>query len=84
MLSKYYAARRRMESLAKEVEDLQKKLKKAAARRESIATKCAARLEQLRQLMRKEAEEIRKSAKRRCPIDLDKNLDSAIAAAGQD
>ena len=73
MLSKYYAARRRMESLAKQAEELQKKLEKLP-KNEKVSQEVQQELERLRQAMVHEAGEIRKLAAHTLPYDLDKYL----------
>jgi len=73
MLSKYYAAQRRMESLAKKMDGLRKKMKSQpgdAKRSEETRRD----LERLAEMMRREAAEIRKSADSPMPYDLDKSL----------
>jgi hypothetical protein len=79
MLSKYYAARRRMESLAKQADDLRKTLEKQPpGEKPSEATR--RELARLQQSMRREAGEIRKSAAHLLPYDLDKNLTPQLHA----
>jgi hypothetical protein len=73
MLSKYHDARRRMESLAREVEDLQKKLAKLPPDGKAAA-ETRRELERLARLMRQQAAAIREAAQRLTPYDLDKNL----------
>ncbi len=50
MLSKYYAARRRMESLAKEMDDLREEDGETAARREAVSEEMRRELERLRRV----------------------------------
>ena len=73
MLSKYYAARRRMESAAAQVEGLRKKLQKLRARREAIR-ETRAGTSAAQRLIRREAGAIRKSAGHLTSYDLDKYL----------
>jgi hypothetical protein len=77
MLSKYYAAQRRMESLAKKMDGLRKKMKSQhgdAKRSEEIRRQ----LERLAEAMRREAAEIRKSAESPMPFDIDKAMTSEL------
>jgi len=79
MLSKYYAAQRRMEAAAKQMEGLQKKLKKQSGdAKQSEETR--RELNRLREMMRQAAGEIRKSANAPLPYDLDKNLSSECSS----
>jgi hypothetical protein len=73
VLAKYYAARRRMESMAKQIDDLRKRLEKLPADARA-SEEIRRELDKLRESMQNEAEEIRKSAEHPLPIDLDKNL----------
>jgi hypothetical protein len=81
-LSKYREAQRRLEDLANEVEQLQKKL--AALPPESEAAK--EMREELRRLTRKmqaQAEALRKSAQKPLPYDLDKALSRHLDRMGE-
>ena len=73
LLSKYYAAQRRMESLAKKMDGLRKKVKgqRGEAKRSEEMRR---QLEQLVEAMRREAAEIRKAADSAMPYDIDKAL----------
>ena len=73
MLSKYHDARRRMESLAKEVEELQQKLAGLPPDGKAAAETRRA-LERLARLMRQQAAAIREAAQRLTPYDLDQKL----------
>ncbi len=73
MLSKYYAARRRMESAAAQVEGLRKKLQKLAPG-EKLSEDTRQELRRLQRLIRREAGAIRKSAGHLTSYDLDKYL----------
>ena len=73
LLSKYYAAQRRMESLAKKMDGLRKKVKgqRGEAKRSEEMRR---QLEQLVEALRREAAEIRKAADSSIPYDIDKAL----------
>ncbi len=73
MLSKYYAAQRRMESLAKKMDGLRKKMKgqRGDAKRSEETRR---QLGRLAEAMRREAAEIRHSAESLMPYDIDKAL----------
>ena len=73
MLSKYYEARRRMESLAKQIDELSQKLEKLPPGG-TASEEMRRELERLRESMRLEAGEIRKAAAHPLPYDLDKYL----------
>ena len=73
MLSKYYAARRRMEALAEKAEGLRKKLKSLPPG-DKVSEGTRQELGRLQRLMRHEAGEIRKSAGHLTAFDLDKYL----------
>lgn len=79
MLSKYYEARRRMESLAKQAEELQKKLEKLP-KGEKLLEENRRELDHLRQAMARESAEIRKLANHALPYDLDKYLTPQLHA----
>lgn len=73
LLSKYAAARRRMEGLAKEAEGLQKKLQDLPPESPASA-ETRNQLERMVQRLRKESAELRKSAGHKLPLDIDENL----------
>lgn len=73
MLSKYYEARRRLESLARQTEELQKQIEKLP-KNEKPSPETQQRLRQLQETMAREAVEIRKLAAHSLPYDLDKFL----------
>ena len=79
MLSKYYEARRRMESLAKQAEELQKKLEKLP-KDGKLSEETRQELERLQKAMAREAGEIRKLAAHTLPYDLDKYLTPELHA----
>jgi hypothetical protein len=85
MLSKYYAAQRKMEAAAKELDGLRKKAKKSADEAKKDAKEDAKRAEELRRdierlqkMMEQAAAEIEKSANSPMPYDLDKMLSSEL------
>jgi hypothetical protein len=82
LLSKYYQARRRMEGLAKQVEDLQKKLEKLSPG-DKLAEETRRALAELRRAMAHEAAQLRKLAEHTLPYDLDKHLTPQLQALGQ-
>ncbi len=82
MLSKYYEARRRMESLAKQVEDIQKKLKKSP-KDGKLSQEMQRELERLQKAMAHETEEICKLASHSLPYDLDKFLTPELQKLAQ-
>ena len=73
MMSKYDAARRRMERLAEELDKLQKELDKLPPD-EKMSAETGKRLERLQEMFHREAEAMRKSAQLELPYDLDKQL----------
>jgi hypothetical protein len=73
MLSKYYAAQRRMESLAKKMDGLRKKTKSQRGDTKQ-SEEMKRELGKLAEAMRREAAEIRKSAAAMMPYDIDKAL----------
>jgi hypothetical protein len=73
MLSKYYAARRRMESLAEKAEGLRKKLTKLSPGGK-LSAETRQELHHLQRLLRREAGAMRKSAGHSLPFDLDRHL----------
>jgi hypothetical protein len=73
LTSKYHEAQRRLEALADEADGLRRKLKKLPPA-SPVAEETRRQMRQLQQLMRQEAEAIRKSAARRLPFDLDQRL----------
>lgn len=83
LLSKYREARRRMESVAGEMEGLRKNLEEAAPG-SPVADGARRELARLMKRMREEAEAIRKSAEHELPYDIDKNLSSRLAERAAD
>jgi len=73
LMSKYQAARRRMTALAEEAEGLRKKTEELPPD-SPLDPEIRKRTEQLLERLRKESQEIRKSARHVLPYDLDKNL----------
>jgi hypothetical protein len=82
MLSKYYQARRRMESLARQVEELQKKLAKVPPG-DKLAEGTRRALGDLCRSMANEAEQLRKLAAHALPYDLDKFLTPQLQSLAQ-
>jgi hypothetical protein len=82
LASKFRQAQRRLEGLAKEVEGLRKKLEKAPPG-SPVAEEARKELGRLQQLMRREADELRKSAQHHLPFDIDKNLSPEIEKAAE-
>jgi hypothetical protein len=83
LISKYNAARRRMESLAQKSDGLRKKLKNRPGD-EKLSEEIRRELRRLEEAMRNEAEEIRRSADHRLPFDLDKNLTPQLEVLSRD
>lgn len=77
LMSKYQQARRRMESLAEEVETLQKQLKDAKPG-DPAADEMRKSLEQLAQRMQEEAEALQKLSQEKPPFALDQQLNPQI------
>ena len=73
LLSKYSAARRRMESVANESEGLRKKLEKLPPGA-PVPEELRQLLQGMLQRLRKESEALRQSAGSKLPYDVDKNL----------
>jgi hypothetical protein len=77
LASKYRQAQRAMEGMAKEVEGLRKKQQDAPPN-SRVAQETRNELRRLQRLMRRQADELRKSAARRLPLDLDSKLSPEI------
>jgi len=73
LLSKYREARRRMEAAAQEMEGLRKKLRELPPD-SPVADAIRKQLARLAQQLRRDADELRKSAEHPLPYDADKNL----------
>jgi hypothetical protein len=73
VLSKYYAARRQLESLAEEIKKLRDKLQKSAGD-EKLSAEIRRELRRLQQRMRQEAAAMGKSLQHKLPYDLDTSL----------
>jgi len=73
LTSKYHEAQRRLEALAEQADGLRRKLKKLPPE-SPLADQTRRQMRQLQQLMRQEAEAIRRSAARKLPFDLDQRL----------
>ncbi len=73
LMSKYAEARRRMEGLAKDVRGLQKKLD-GQSPEGPVNPENREEMRRMVERLRKESAELRKSARHKLPLDIDKNL----------
>ena len=73
LMSKYDAARRRMEGLAKQSDDLRKRLDEQKPE-ESADAESRDQLRRLIKQLRRDSDELRKSAAHKLPYDIDENL----------
>jgi hypothetical protein len=82
LLSKYYAAQRRMESAAKQTDGLRKKMKKEPADAQP-SQEMRRDMQRLADMLQRQADEIRKSANMPLPLDLDQNLTPELQQLAQ-
>jgi DNA repair exonuclease SbcCD ATPase subunit len=73
LMSKYEAARRRLEKMAGEIEDLEKKIKNLPPG-DPVTEETREELHKLQNSMREQAEEIAKLSQQKLPFDADKNF----------
>lgn len=90
LMSKYRAARRRMESLADEIDQLRKELEEATSGEDSeqspddpVAEEIRQQLRELVERAQNEAEAIRQSAEHKLPYDIDENLSDELTKMSQ-